>query len=197
MTYCTKCGKSFKEGANFCSYCGASAENKQSDDTKRTVHFDGEIFKCPSCGALWNTMATTCPSCGYERRGAKAVASAREFNAEIERIATNPYYTEEEKKTKIKDKIVYFPIPNTKEDLFEFISMARIRKSKEYYGAIFTEAEQEIAGAWAAKYEELYFKAKMSYPNAPEFLELEKFYQKDHKPKGGLFGKIRGFFTGG
>ena len=195
MAYCTKCGSPFKDGANFCSHCGAAANANQTNDTKRNVHFDGELFKCPSCGALWNTMATTCPSCGYERRGAKAVASAREFNADIERIAANPYYTEDEKQAKIKDKVLFFPIPNTKEDLFEFISMARARKDKAFYGAVFTEAEQELAGAWAAKYEELYLKAKMSFSDSPEFAELERIYRRDHKSS--LLGRIRGFFTGG
>lgn len=193
MAYCSHCGTKLDDSAKFCSGCGTPVVGTaaSSADARKT-HYDGELFKCPSCGALWNSLDTKCSHCGYEKRGAKAVATAKEFYEEIAAIEANPYTTEAEKQEKILSKVRYFPIPNTKEDLFEFISMARARMNRSFYGSEFTEGEKELAGAWAAKYEELYLKAKMSYGSSTEFAELEKIYVSDKKeiPKAAFSAKV-------
>lgn len=104
MAICSKCGSQLPDGAKFCLNCGAqssgSPENSQSyqaGNSKRETVFEGEIHKCPSCG--------------YEIRGGKASASLHEFSMSLANA------TSDEQRTSL---IRNFPVPNTKEDIFEF-----------------------------------------------------------------------------
>lgn len=145
MAICSKCGSQLPDGAKFCLNCGAqssgSPENSQSyqaGNSKRETVFEGEIHKCPSCGEVLGAFVTTCPSCGYEIRGGKSSASLHEFSMSLANAASD------EQRTSL---IRNFPVPNTKEDIFEFLILA----SSNITG----NTEQNICDAWAVKFRQV------------------------------------------
>lgn len=145
MAICSKCGSQLPDGAKFCLNCGAqssgSPENSlsyQAGNSKRETVFEGEIHKCPSCGEVLGAFVTTCPSCGYEIRGGKSSASLHEFSMSLANAASD------EQRTSL---IRNFPVPNTKEDIFEFLILA----SSNITG----NTEQNICDAWAVKFRQV------------------------------------------
>ena len=85
--FCTECGHQLAEGAKFCFECGAKVnEPVVSREEARKVVYDGEIHKCPNCGALLAAYESVCEACGYERRGAKATSSVQELARKLEAI---------------------------------------------------------------------------------------------------------------
>ena len=67
MPFCSHCGHQLAEGAKFCYECGAKvgATNTTHTNQRKTV-YDGEIHKCPNCGALMEPFEIKCDVCGYE-----------------------------------------------------------------------------------------------------------------------------------
>ena len=73
--------------------------------------------------------------CGYEFTTTKNVSSVKKLSEKIEAIQSKPYiysdpdddkYKEEVRRRnqRIKDTINLFPVPNTKEDIIDFLSLA-------------------------------------------------------------------------
>jgi DNA-directed RNA polymerase subunit M/transcription elongation factor TFIIS len=74
---------------------------------------DGEVLKCPSCGAPVDAFALKCPECGHEFRNRSASRSVTEF-------------FEQYRKADIEERayiVQAFPVPNTREDIFAFLTM--------------------------------------------------------------------------
>ena len=89
---------------------------------------------CPSCGAPVPPMTAKC-ECGYEFSQAEAVSSVQQLARRIEEINSQPLKSKdpnsEEYKAEVRqreqymlDAIMMFPVPNTKEDIIEFLSLA-------------------------------------------------------------------------
>lgn len=77
---------------------------------------------CPNCGKQVPPMTLKC-ECGYEFTKAKAISSVQELVAKIDLINLD-YSSVSEREKKICDTIELFPVPNTKEDILEFMSLA-------------------------------------------------------------------------
>jgi hypothetical protein len=84
---------------------------------------------CPNCGKQVPPMTLKC-ECGYEFTKAKAISSVQELVDKIDMINMD-YTSVAEREKKICDAIELFPVPNTKEDILEFMSLAvsNIKKS--------------------------------------------------------------------
>ena len=77
---------------------------------------------CPNCGKQVPPMTLKC-ECGYEFTKAKAISSVQELVDKIDLISSdNSSVVDREQK--ICDTIELFPVPNTKEDILEFMSLA-------------------------------------------------------------------------
>lgn len=161
MAFCTNCGKELAADANFCSNCGAAAGT--AGNTKRKSVYDGELHKCPGCGEVMNSFATTCPSCGLELRG---VQSARSVTIFADRLATAE--SQEQKITLIRN----FPIPNTKEDILEFMILASSN--------IDSNMEDKVSEAWLAKMEQSYQKGKLLFADDTYFVSIQNAYEQAH-----------------
>ena len=166
----------------------------QNDEpiTKRKTVYDGEIHKCPNCGDLLEAFTINCPSCGYELRGAKNSSSVREFAAKLEAIEagreqfkSNPIKnlylcqtltkTDEQKISLIRS----FAIPNTKEDLYEFLILSVSNIDVDSYendNKLINDARKAVSDAWKAKFEQAYQKAKLMFADDPKFEEIEKLH---------------------
>ena len=119
--YCRKCGKQIDDNSRFCSFCGEDLSSNAKTDQeehgkKRKVVFDGEIHKCPNCGEILDAFVTKCPTCGFEIRGTKGGTNKVEELAEKLQKTNNI--------SKKKELISNFYVPNTKEDIIEFFTLA-------------------------------------------------------------------------
>lgn len=194
MPFCTQCGQSLAKGAKFCFNCGAPVE----EDISRKQVFEGELRKCPHCGEPLKSFEAVCPVCGYELRGVAASKTTQQLAEEIAQIErTRPKQKRREKKKffsndvdepdeidkSIANLIQTFPIPNSKEDVIEFIVLAmsnadtEVLDSLEKNGANWA-ARNIISEAWINKLEQAYQKAKILFGESPEFSELQAMYEK-------------------
>lgn len=137
----------------------------------------GDVQKCPACGALVSRMSAKCPECGYEFTNISSNSTATALlNAlqavEFERISS-------EDKTLKKIQIIQnFPVPNTKEDLIEMITMSHANMES---GAI----DSRLREAWKAKNNQLIQKAQISLKGDHDAEQILNNIQagKDQKSK--------------
>jgi hypothetical protein len=70
---------------------------------------------CPHCGAVLESFSTRCPACGEEVRQTRTVSSIKELDARLKNV------TDLNQRRSI---ITSFPVPNTREDLLEFLALS-------------------------------------------------------------------------
>ena len=170
MAFCSNCGHQLADGAKFCFECGAKVNAYESQGTQRKTVYDGEIHKCPNCGDILDAHEVVCDTCGYELRGAAASTVVHNFSIKI--VNTDNVAAKE-------DLIRNFCVPNTKEDIAEFFILAISN----------IETDADCRAAWAAKMEQTYQKARLTFGKSSEFEYFEELYQKSQKS----FRKKRAF----
>ena len=196
MPFCSNCGQQINDGAKFCPSCGTAVSNEKTNNQRKTV-FEGEIHKCPNCGEVLDSFEVNCPTCGHEFRGAKNSLSVREFAAKLEEIertrptkgfglkkmlANQLANQKEVSETDLKkiSLIRSYVIPNTKEDMLEFLILASSNINLQRYNDFdsISESEKAVSDAWEAKFEQAYEKAKLSFGDTPEFKKIKAIYDK-------------------
>lgn len=222
MAFCSKCGKELAEGAQFCASCGTpvggTAEN---DGTKRVQKFEGEIRKCPGCGAVLQSFQAVCPECGMELRGnANAVSSVKQFADKLMEIESSRVEEKDgvgsqiaelygfgkskvnKTDTAIISLIKTFPVPNTIEDIVEFMLLAEnnldvsafnLHLLPSVYGGksrAEKKTEKATADAWLSKMEQVYKKAELSFSASPLFQQVKDLYE-GKKKKAEMAKKIK------
>lgn len=227
--YCINCGSELPEKAKFCLQCGTKIYSADTDDKSsfegksRKQVFDGEIKKCPHCGATIESFQTNCANCGYELRGQRANSFAESFAEGMNKIESEfanikndhsmeislfkndgkgfwskyvDLANEEDKRIRQYEqyhnrKIQYiknFPIPNSKEELYEFMIMASnnidedcFRYKKSLFGKELinnVKEDIELSKAWLSKMKMIYQKAKMSIKDSKDFAQIESIYNE-------------------
>lgn len=190
MAFCINCGQELPDDAKFCAKCGR-VSNEKSQCQRENVYV-GTLHKCPNCGEVIESFVTNCPSCGYELRGAKNSVAVSEFVSKIEAIEKSRPTKEHAKKLLGDDDeitetdlqkialIRSFVIPNTKEDLIEFLILASSNINLQRYNDFdsISDSEQAVSDAWEAKFEQAYEKARLSFGNSPEFKKVQALYDK-------------------
>lgn len=207
MAYCRNCGTQLIEGAKFCQKCGYPSEGENTEHTQRKQEYAGKLYKCPHCGEVLKSFELNCPACGYELRGARASSAVREFALKLEAIESRREYekprglfaaaeaqqrvskTDEQKISLIKS----FSVPNTKEDMLEFMILATSSMNMRTYDSANTnvsKSEKEVNAAWFSKVQQVYEKAKRTYSTDGIFTEIKALYDscneeiKKSKKKG-------------
>lgn len=196
MGYCSNCGSKLQEGVKFCPECGTKIIN--TDGIKRDQVFQGTVHKCPNCGEVLDSFDAICPACGYEFRDVEANDSVKELEKKISEIESTREKTKRfgmifsalandkasDTDIKIINLVKSFPIPNTKEDIMEFMILASSNIDYDAYdqskGGLL-QARQEVSNAWVSKLEQAYSKAKITFKDEPEFVEMEKLYCNSKK----------------
>lgn len=84
---------------------------------------DSAHKKCPHCGAEIPAFTDRCPACGAELEKGRATSSVKELFEKINKLETGAESKEVVKNKKIT-LISTFPVPNTREDLLEFLTQA-------------------------------------------------------------------------
>lgn len=207
MAYCRNCGVQLIDGAKFCQKCGYPVSDENTENAQRKQEFTGKLYKCPNCGEVLKSFELNCPACGYELRGAKATSAVKEFALKLEAIESRREYekprglfaasaaqqrvskTDEQKISLIKS----FSVPNTKEDMLEFMILATSSMNMRTYDSANTDiskSEKEVNAAWFSKVQQVYEKAKRSYSADSVFTEIQALYDscnleiKKSKKKG-------------
>lgn len=187
--FCTNCGKELTENARFCENCGTAINNTpatpipQEPENERKQVFDGVIHKCPACGETWNSFSSVCPNCGYELRDAKSSNSISNFVVNLAKAKNE------------KERIEFikmFPIPNTKEDILEFMIIAFSNFDPRFYARNLDRDDEH--DAWLTKIEQAYQKAKFSFKNDSTFVDIQEKYDEIKKSIQTEKHKANGFF---
>ena len=204
MAFCSNCGQKIEEGARFCSGCGEPIGG--TDNSRRQEVFEGNIHKCPNCGEIINAFSTKCPSCGHEFRDTQASSAVNNFTRQLQKIEAGRKErskisgvaeifgiksndtTDEQKINLIRN----FSVPNTKEDVFEFMILASSNIDDSLYENNIHSTEKSVSNAWLAKTEQVYNKAKLSFGKEPDFAKIQHIYDKKMKAikkSKGKFGR--------
>ena len=185
MAFCMNCGKQLPDGAKFCLECGTKLGNLNAEQaTQRETTYEGKIYKCPNCGDILDAYESVCESCGYERRGTSATSSVQELSKKLQEIKSKKLSSafmetmdgERSRSEEAANLIRSFPIPNAKEDLFEFAVMAASNFETDYWSM--NSLQRTESDAWKSKFEQAYQKAKIIFGEDKEFLLLQSLYQQ-------------------
>ena len=112
-------------------------ELAQSEDTRQAVidKKKKEAFgrTCPNCGKQLPPMTLKC-DCGYEVTTNKSMSSVQVLMDKIEKVRSAPFKSKldtderrsekNERDEQVRELIRLFPVPNTKEDIIEFLALA-------------------------------------------------------------------------
>lgn len=202
MPCCVNCGKQISEDAKFCPECGVSLAAAQSPNrSHRTQSFAGEILKCPNCGEPLSAFEVTCHACGYELRNIAASVSVQQFADQVARMQAG----RETEKTRVPSKnegtpdladaaskrvanlINSYPIPNSKEDITEFLILAASNIELDYLtgnipgGKTDWGSRNLISESWRAKFEQAYQKAEITFGKDPDFQRIQELHSKKEK----------------
>lgn len=167
---------------------------------QRQQEFVGTIMKCSNCGAIISDSTVICPNCGAKITGRSAVTSVQEFKNQLMTIESTrkrghggflgAYLAVDSADTKKLSLIRNFPIPNTIDDIMEFMFLAvanidvslskntamnRWNNSAQSMETAAT-IDRTISNAWVSKMQQAYQKAEIMFPNDQAFPNIQKIY---------------------
>ena len=201
IEFCSCCGVKLNKEAKFCYSCGNQVilDNlREKEENSRKEEYIGKIFKCSNCGEVMSQTMAVCPSCGIRVTGSKVVGSVQEFKKQLDALEASRKRNmvflnvmvdpvDMKKLTLIRN----FPIPNSVDDVIEFMALAianiDVSLSKNTMmnklESSFKTAEtgvtisKTISDAWVAKLQQMYLKAEVAFPNDPAFSIIKKTFQ--------------------
>lgn len=146
--------------------------------------------KCPKCGHSLNGINAVCPLCGYELKNAKVADSISELTNEINKLNQKRNTVKDALATKVSGRqsnptdekiaslIQNFVVPNTKEDIFEFMILAAGYMDVKFLAGRqkVSEVSDIIIKAWASKFEQTYQKANLSFGQDADFKKIQDLY---------------------
>lgn len=141
----------------------------------------GDVKKCPNCGAIIETFVTRCADCGHEFRNIGIVSSFNLLSSKLEALdkqKTGSFWgikdqsIDEKKCSLIKN----FPIPTTKEDILEFLTMgAPLANDGNFAERL---APKRLPQAWKSKCNQVIMKARFSMKDDKGLMaEIDKYDQ--------------------
>lgn len=214
--FCKNCGEAIHNDTQ--ETHRTSDEKAYSENpTERKTVYEGYIHKCPNCGEVMESFLTVCPACGYEIRDVRSASSVRELATKLENISAQKMPAYEEKKSIMKkifgkdfreedeaeealkrfesqkdmekaSLIINFAVPNSKEDIMEFMILAAsnidVKKG----------IDDDVTKAWISKLNQVYQRAEISMSKHPDFLQIKAIY--DRKKKEIKNKKLKGILIG-
>lgn len=202
MSFCSNCGKELSADTRFCPECGTPVIKSQTQkQVQRQQVYEGDIRKCPNCGEVLSAFEITCHACGFELRNRQGSNAVRDLADSIAKLEENrPREVQKETNSVFKytlpsadpvDKsiantIKSFVIPNTKEDILEFLILAANSIDADAFDSGIKNTSEGlsqnlIATAWLTKFEQAYHKAKLTFGSSPEFNEVQELYDEKKK----------------
>lgn len=172
----------------------------------------GNVVKCPSCGAQVVGGSAVCPECGYAFTNVKANSSIERLQEKLD--AFNRRQEERADKNNdgnpltgmfraqstmmsqalsgsnpLQDKmniITTFPVPNSRADLLEFMSMLQpMAKSNGSKNGKDASLQEDMSYAYWILYSNCINKARISFSKDPDFeYFFTKYDEEVNRPKG-------------
>ena len=160
-------------------------------------------LKCANCNAFYESFATHCSYCGYEFTNLNANSSVKVLHQKLMEIESsrvidnNPFKAlgsmmmknlsgshHDEVDMRKMELIRSFPIPNTKEDLLEFFTLAipeATVKIRKFLGVTYQEdkTKEAIKKVWLTKCEQIILKARLAVKDDPQTQELIERYARE------------------
>lgn len=152
----------------------------------------GDIRKCPACGAIVGAMQALCGDCGHSFTSIESVSSVTKLYEQLQLVETeernrkveggligrisgsaaaqDPQLEERIKKRKA-GVVSAFPVPNSKEDIVEFLSMAVPEAGKKPNFLMMMSGAGDLYKAWRGKAEQVVIKARFSLKDDKKLLE--------------------------
>ena len=109
--FCRNCGRQIPDDAVFCDYCGTRTNSESYSGSNDELH----SLSCPACGHPISFNDIKCPGCGREFREKKSPTSIKDFYESV---------LNENDNARTINIIKMFPIPNSREDILEFMVLA-------------------------------------------------------------------------
>lgn len=176
----------------------------QTNHSERQQEYVGKILKCPNCGAQITETTAICPNCGIQITGKAAVGSVQNFKEQLMSIESSRKrngigemfgFSVDPADQKKLSLIRSFPIPNTVDDILEFmmlaianidVSLSKKTINNKYQSSMksvetSTTMPRTLSDAWVAKMQQVYQKAKILFPNDPAFIGIQKIYYEKMK----------------
>lgn len=147
----------------------------------------GDVRKCPACGAMIGAFTTVCPECGHEFVNVEANSTTKKLQETLEEIDRNNsslfggvtrFFGADGATMKKVQAIQNFAIPNTKEDLLEFLTLCY---SNSYSKQGDTMSDTKITEAWRNKSVQVLEKSKLMLKDVPEAQDIMTKLGKDIK----------------
>lgn len=214
--FCKNCGEAICGDAQE-AHRTSNEQAYTGNPTERKTVYEGYIHKCPNCGEVMESFLTVCPTCGYEIRDVRSASSVRELAVKLENISAQKMPAFEEKKSVMKmvfgkdfkegdeaeealkrfesqknqekaSLIINFAVPNSKEDIMEFMILAAsnidVKKG----------IDDDVTKAWISKLDQVYQRAEISMGKHSDFLQIKTIY--DRKKKEIKNKKLKGVLIG-
>lgn len=192
---------------------GRLAKMKKSEDWLRPAPPQqlmneklGNVVKCPSCGSQVVGGSAVCPECGYTFSNVKANSSVErllekldDFNRRQEARTDNLSITGNIANVFMhntcKDKmdiISTFPVPNTRADLLEFLTLVQSRANSTgpRIGHNMSR-EEDLSYAYWLLYSNCINKAKISFAKDNDFTPYFEHYNQELSKTKGLMGYLK------
>lgn len=216
--FCAKCGTRLDPGAKFCPGCGTAVSSSAPtmnvppiptdapvNPAIRQQEFAGIIVKCPNCGQPISNTDVVCPSCGHQITGRAASSSVQRLQDQLMAVEysrqqktafgslVHSFTGNDDEESVISSKevtlIKSFPIPNTIEEIAEFVILAAgsidVNLSKvslgNKWGRVGNDSkanERGISDAWVGKLQQAYQKAELTFSDKPIFAKIKEIYIK-------------------
>ena len=214
--FCVNCGTRLSPGAKFCPGCGTAVgtvtpmmnvppipTSAPTNPATRQQEFAGIIVKCPNCGQSISNTDVVCPSCGHQITGRAASSSVQRLQDQLMAVEysrqqkttfgslVHSFTGNDDEESAISSKkvtlIKSFPIPNTIEEIAEFVILAAgsidVNLSKVSLGNKWGRAgndfkanERGISDAWVGKLQQAYQKAELTFSDKPIFGKIKEIY---------------------
>jgi hypothetical protein len=161
MAFCLNCGRQNPDTVKFCVKCGkpmagAAAAGAAVMARPAATNKVGTVRRCPNCNAEIESFQTRCPSCDHELNSVQVVGSLQAFMKKLERA---------ESMAEQIQMIELFPIPNSKEDLFEFGILAVSKLKPD---------APRTNSAWQTKLKQVWLKAQLAFADDKASLDKLK-----------------------
>ncbi len=135
-------------------------DNNNQYDAMSSIKY-GTIKKCPNCGEPYRPGMGKCPSCNHLFQNIESNTSAQKLSEGIQRILNEDetllQVLSDRKREKMERFIADFPIPNSKDDMLEFILCLDSKRKMQ--------DSNHLQKAYGAKYKEIVKKAQIIFPD--------------------------------
>ena len=166
--------------------------NKQANTISHPKSIkEGNLRKCPACGATVPSFNVKCNDCDHEFRNVEENRIVQIFFEKFNKIpeeifasketgifADTDYSLEKKIKQRQSDLINSFPIPNTKEEIIEFLAFAFPLANQKFNWLDRIDSKDTLKKACYSKCEQIVIKARFSFQNDVKTLEEIENYAK-------------------